>query len=271
MRIRNAGTRKGLLQRCNLFGYPVCIVEKIEHLSLSGDLPEAGFVGDVFIVFHHVCLDGAAVKRRFLQNRDITNAGQRHVKSPWNRGCRKCQDINRVSQSFESLLMFNPEPLLLVNNKKSDVFGKNVFGENSMRPDNYIHRAFMKTLNRLLNHCRCCKSRQKTYLHRESGKPLAQVLVMLLHQNSRRCQKDCLFAVHNTFKDCAKSNLRFAESHISAQKPVHHFFRLHIRLDISNRRKLIFGLLKREIFFEFTLPDSVRRENMSFYFLSLRV
>ena len=54
--------------------------------------------------------------------------------------------------------------------------------------------------------------------------------------------------------------LRFAETDVAAQQPVHRPGRVHVALDVVDRRELVGRFLVRERGVEFALPFGIRRE-----------
>src|ERR1019366_1799587 len=65
------------------------------------------------------------------------------------------------------------------------------------------------------------------------------------------------------FEGCADADLRFAEPHIAADKPVHWFGALHVGLGLDDGALLIRRLLEYESALEFALPGGVRCAGMA--------
>ena len=66
---------------------------------------------------------------------------------------------------------------------------------------------------------------------------------------------DHLFSVLDRLKCSPNGNFRLSVSDVSADQAVHDLFALHVLLGIGDRLQLVIGLLKREHFFKFLLPD----------------
>ena len=71
---------------------------------------------------------------------------------------------------------------------------------------------------------------------REAGKPLAQRLQMLEREHGRWREKGDLLAVHHRLERGAHRDFGLAVAHVAAQQPVHRRRRLHVLLDVGNRR-----------------------------------
>ena len=76
--------------------------------------------------------------------------------------------------------------------------------------------------------------------------PLTKDVEVLLGENSGGSQQRDLLAAHRSLERGAQRELRFAEAHVTAKQPVHGTVRLHISLDLGERRQLVRRLFIRK-------------------------
>ena len=76
---------------------------------------------------------------------------------------------------------------------------------------------------------------------------------MLKRQNGRRNQHSHLFAIGSRFEGCTDSDLRFSETYITADKPVHNGFCLHVFFHIMGRFLLVWRVFVDETRFQLIL------------------
>ena len=69
----------------------------------------------------NIGLNGLSVLRSFFKHRHITDSRHRHVERSRNRGCRQGQHIDSGEKRFEFFFLSNSEPLLLVNDDKTEI------------------------------------------------------------------------------------------------------------------------------------------------------
>ncbi len=83
---------------------------------------------------------------------------------------------------------------------------------------------------------------------------------MLLGEHGRRCKECDLLAAHRGLERRAQRKLGLAEPNVAAQQPVHRLIRLHVCLDLRQRRDLVRRLFIGKGRLELLLPGRVRRE-----------
>ena len=74
---------------------------------------------------------------------------------------------------------------------------------------------------------------------------------MLLAKYRRGADERDLFAVRNRLESRSERNLRFAEPHVAAEKPVHNLVALHVGFYLGDGLKLVVGRLELEHIVEF--------------------
>ena len=140
-----------------------------------------------------------------------------------------------------------------------------------MRPDQNIHQSFFQIFCCLLLLGRRPKPAEQIHAHRKFFHPLHKRVVMLLCQNRCRHQIYHLFSVLDRLKCSPNGNFRLSVSDVSADQAVHDLFALHVLLGIGDLLQLVIGLLKREHFFKFLLPDRIRFILISILLLPCRI
>ena len=126
-----------------------------------------------------------------------------------------------------------------------------------MRTDHDIDKTFLKIFNSLFLLGRSPESRHKIDSYGEVTHALGKSIVVLLRKNRSRHQYRHLLSILYRFERSADRNLRFSESDVAADKPVHDNRGLHIFFGVFNCSKLIFCLLIGKRIFEFLLPDRI--------------
>ena len=105
--------------------------------------------------------------------------------------------------------------------------------------------------------------------HREAGEPLAQRLQVLEREHGGRREERHLLAVHHRLEGRAHRHLGLAVADVAAQQPVHRRGRLHVGLDVGDRRPLVGRQVVRERALELLLPVRVGRERVAGHGLAL--
>ena len=89
-----------------------------------------------------------AVNRRRGDNAQLFDAGQRQLQRPRNRRGGQRQNMDIGFQLFEFFFMGNPEMLFFINNQQAEIGKSDVFGQQCVRADDNVDRAFSQaTLN----------------------------------------------------------------------------------------------------------------------------
>ena len=154
--------------------------------------------------------------------------------------------------------MTHTKVLLFVDDQQTQIVKLGVLGEQSMSANNNIHKTCCHVFARFF--CVLCtyKPRQGSDFNGKSAKAFRKTLVVLARQQSGR-RNDChLHARHRCNERRTHRYFGFAKAHITANKTIHRLARAHVCQNITNRTKLIIGLLVRKTRGE-RIPHARRR------------
>ena len=235
-------------------------VVQIIYLSAPLHLPADGVVNDGGAVFHDKGLNRITIGGRFFNGGHVPDTGQSHVQRPGNRGRGKSQHIHALGNFLQALLVADAEPLLLVDDQQSQILEGDALLQKLVGAHNQIHGSGPEVLYRSALFGGGTEPAEHIDIHRESPEPGDGGLIMLLGQHRGGHQNGDLLAVHHGFHGGPQGNLRFAEAHVTAEKPIHGGGGFHIPLDIGNAAKLIVGFRIGEIVFKFLLPGGIGGE-----------
>ena len=194
-----------------------------DHINLTApsQLPFDDFLKQLVVLFQHIGLYRVSFLRRLFNEAHILDACKRHVESTRNRRSRQCQHIHACFKLFDGLLGLHAEALLLVNHQKAQVLKLHIGGQKPVCADYKIHLTFLKARNYIRLLSRSLESAENLHLEREVFKSFLQCIIVLVCQNGSRNQHRRLFSVCHTLEQGAGCNLRLAEAHITAEKPIH--------------------------------------------------
>ena len=190
------------------------------------------------IVLNYIARNRLSVLRRLVKHAHIANSAHCHIKRSGNGSCRKRENIHSRKAFLEFVLMRNAEALFFINNYKSQILEFNVILNNSVRSYYKINSPRGKTFQNFFLLFRRFIARQNRNIYRKSFHSCGCGLIMLPRKNRCRRKKRALFSALYAFKRRTKRNFRFSKTDISAQKPLHRLFALHIGLDFINTPKL---------------------------------
>ena len=210
-----------------------------------------------------VGLDRQAILRRRLDDRHVADAGKRHVQRAGDRRCRERQHVNPAAQLPDALLVRHAEPLLLVDDQQAEVAEPDILRQQPVRPHHEVHPAGGELSNDVLLLFSTDEPAEKRHADRKRGEPLADRLVVLERQHRGRGEQRHLFAVHQRLERRPKCHLGLAVADVAAKQAVHRAGRLHVALDVGERRLLIGRQLVLERRLEFLLPVRVGAERMA--------
>src|SRR3982751_1349287 len=88
--------------------------------------------------------------------------------------------------------------------------------------------------------------------------PVAKSFIVLKCKNGGRHKNSCLLSIQACFESCADSNFGFAKSYVTANKPVHWRWRLHVFFYICSCLALVWCVLVNERSLQFRLHVIVR-------------
>ena len=229
-------------------------VVQIERLSAALVLPLERRLHDLLVVLADGGADRPAALRRRLDDRDVAQAGQRHVQRPRNRRRRKREDVDLEPERAQQLFLRDAEALLLVEDDEAEVLGDDVARQHAMRSDQNVDLAFGEVSERLLLLCCGSEPRDHLHAHGEVAVALAERVPVLLGEDRRRREHHHLLVVHRRGEGCADGNLRLAEADVAADEPIHRTRRLEVLLHVLDRALLIGRLPVRERRFELLEP-----------------
>ncbi len=110
-------------------------VVQVEGLAAALGLALEGALDELFVVLAHVRADRAAPFRRCLDDRDVAQAGERHVQRARDRRRGQREDVDLEPQRAQELLLGDAEALLLVDDHEAQLLRDHVAGEDSVRAD----------------------------------------------------------------------------------------------------------------------------------------
>ena len=85
--------------------------------------------------------NGQPACRRRLDDREITHARHGHLQGARNRGGRECQDVDLGAELLQSFLVFDAEPLFLIDDHEPQVEEHHILLDEPVRSDHHIDGA----------------------------------------------------------------------------------------------------------------------------------
>ena len=243
----------------------------VVDLAFPGQLPPAGFLHQLAVIFHDIGLDRTPVHRRLLKQAHIPDPHQTHMQGPGNGSRRERQHIHRLPKLLDLLFMPHAEALLLIDHQEAEVMKCHVLGQQPVGPDHDVHGPFRQALQRLFRFLRRTEAGQHADIYGVACQPLDKGVKMLLCQNGGRHQVSHLPVVLYRLKCGTDRHFGLAEAHIPADQPVHDLIGFHIPLGILDGPELIVRLLIGEGLLKLVLPDRIRRILMSLLDLTVRI
>ncbi len=164
---------------------------------------------------------------------------------------------------LDFFLVGDSKPLLLVDNKQSQIAESHVSRKETVRSDDDVDAAVLQVLDDPAPFGGRLEPGQGGDPDREQNHPPGERLVMLAGQDGRGTKDGDLLAVHDRLEGGPDGDLRLSVADVAAEQPVHGRGRLHIRLDLLYGAELVLGFLELEGFFKFVLPAALRAESES--------
>ena len=163
-----------------------------ENLAAAIQLTRDSFVDEAVVPRLDVGEHGRAVARRRLHQSHVAQSGQREVQRSRNRRCSESQYVGVQSKSFEALLVFDTEAMLLVNDDQPELREGDVGAQQAVRADDDVDLLLLEAGDdrRLL--LRGLKPAHRLHVHRKIGEPLAECSRVLIGENRRRHEHDHL-------------------------------------------------------------------------------
>src|SRR5205807_5855884 len=86
---------------------------------------------------------------RGLDDRDVPEAGERHLERPRDRRRAEGDDVDAQLELAQQLLLLDAEALLLVDDEQPEVLGPHVAAEQAVRADEDVGLALVEALDRV--------------------------------------------------------------------------------------------------------------------------
>ena len=128
-----------------------------------------------------------------------------------------------------------------------------------MRAHEHLHRTVGESLQRAFLLGGAAEAREHLDLHVEGVETVFERDVVLLRQNGGRAQHHDLLGVLRRLERRTQRHLGLAESDVAADQAIHRPGRLHVGLDLGDRRQLVGRFVVGEGFFHLALPRRIGR------------
>ena len=217
-------------------------VVEVERLAAAGVLSLERDPDQLLVVLPHARPDRASPFGRRLDDRDVAQAGERHVQRPRDRRRREREHVDLEPERAQQLLLGDTEALLLVEDDEAELLRDHVAREDAMGADEHVDLAGGEVGQHLLRLGRLPEPRHHLDVEREVAEALAERVPVLLGEDRRRAEHEHLPAVDGDGERGPDGDLRLAEADVAADEPVHRPRRLEILLDGLDRPRLVVGL-----------------------------
>ena len=150
--------------------------------------------------------------------------------------------------------MFNPEPLFLINDYKTEFVEMDIRTDQRMRTDDNVDGAVCQPFQNAFALLAHFMTGQSFDHDRKFGKPFAEAEKMLLGKNGGRNKKCNLLSGNRTFERGTHRDFRFSVTDVTAEQTVHRARGLHVMLDLRNGLFLSFRfIIGKRIFKKFLI------------------
>ena len=238
------------------------VVDEV-HLPAAAHLPVDRVADELVVPPDDPRLDRLPLRRRRLQVANLPDAQQRRVERPRDRRGGHRQHVHRRPQPLEPLLVLDPEPLLLVDDRQPEVLEPHVLRQQPVRADDHVDLARGHPPERLLLLRRALEPADHVHGERVLGEPLAEGAVVLLGKDSGGHEHGDLLAVVGRLERGPDGDLGLAVADVAADEPVHRLGLLQVGLHLGDGRHLVGRLLVGEGGLELGLPVGVGRERVA--------
>ncbi len=113
------------------------VVDKID-LAAPSQFAQDRFPNEFVAGSDDLRANGQTAGRRRVDDREISHARHGHLQRARNRCGRERQDVDLRAQLLQSFLVFDAEPLFLIDDHQPEIAEDHVFLEEPMRPDDHI-------------------------------------------------------------------------------------------------------------------------------------
>ena len=221
-------------------------VAHIVDLAAALDLAADSLADQVLVPLPHVHLDGAAVGGRRGDEAHVAHAGKAHLQGARDGRGAERKHVDALAQVLELLLVAHAKALLLVDDDEAQLLGVDVAREQAVRAHQDVDLAFGKALERGLLLGLAAKAAEHLHTHPKGREAIAEGGVVLLGQDGGGAQDHHLAVVGDGLEGSAHGHLGLAKAHVSADEAVHGLLAFHVRLDLGDRRCLVWRLLVGE-------------------------
>ena len=215
----------------------------VKCLSAPEMLAHDRFAHHHRIIRQYESANREAVDRGRGDHAHILDAGQRHLQGARNRRRGQGQHVNIGAQPLQLFLMSDPEMLFLVHHQKHEIVERDIFTQQRVRADHDIDLARCEGALGLGRLTRRHQTGELRDPRRGAGEAFLEGREMLAAQQRRRHHHRDLTAGHDGIESRAQGDLRFAETHIAANQPVHRPTRIEIGDGVGDRAMLVTGLV----------------------------
>ena len=234
-----------------------------EHLALAQELATDGLGHGPLVVLPHVGEDRLAVRRRGVQQRQVADAGERHLEGPGDGRGRQREHVDVGLHLLDRLLGAHAEALLLVDDEQAQVLEGDVAGQEAVGPDDEVHLAGRQPLRHRARLGRGEEPGEQLDPHGVGREAVGEGLEVLGGEERGRHQQGHLLAVLDGLEGGPQRHLGLAEADVAADQAVHRGLGLHVRLDLLDGAELVGGLLVRERLLQLGLPGRVLPEGVA--------
>ena len=238
-------------------------VVQVERLAAARVLALERRPDELLVVLADGRADRAPALGRRLDDRDVAQAGERHVQRARDRRRREREHVDLEPERAQELLLRDAEALLLVEDHEPELLRDHVAREDAVRPDQHLDLALAELVEDPLLVGLRAEARDHLDAHREVAVALAERVPVLLGEDRGRAEDERLLPVQRGGEGGAHRDLRLAEADVAADEPVHRPRRLEVLLHRLDRLQLVVGLAVRERRLEPLEPVLVRGRTRS--------
>ena len=234
-----------------------------EHLAVPQHLAADGLRDGPLVVPAHIGQDRLPVGRRGVQEAEVPDAGQGHLKRARNRRGGQREHVYVGPESLDGLLVADPEMLFLVDHEEPQVLEADVLGQQPVGADDDVDRSVGQPADDPAGLSGRQEPAQHLDSHGEGRVPVPERLAVLLCEKRGRYQDRHLAAVLHGLERSPDRDLGLPEADISADEAVHRHGTLHVGLHVLDGLQLVGCLLEGEGLLQLALPRRVLGEHVA--------